>query len=302
MKSTVSLGIVLAILFSLLIVVPIVSAEKKSPDDEFKALHDDIQICNLLTGLYLSEEQVARITPLAQRAGALREEFESRRTGFARDNIALLTTMKREILETGDASPQTKQRHNAAKEAYDRVEERYQQEMKALNGDVQSILDENQKIIVAEYKPCLIPIKSISNPERIGSAGESDAILKVLSRARTMPEKKYLEKREQVLQKITPKLKKEFADEEIPAQLDNIRRVLDEARSMSDEEFELKKRDLALRIKPEKGENPRSALVRKIDRFLLNPRFVEVARQKQKNDRAGVHEKLRRDLSSSRSH
>src|SRR5512136_394582 len=83
-KNNSVLAIVLVILFSLVIVVPIVSAERNSSDDEFKALHDDIQICNLLTVLYLSEEQVEKIAPLAKRAGALREEFESRKKSFAR--------------------------------------------------------------------------------------------------------------------------------------------------------------------------------------------------------------------------
>lgn len=280
MKGNLLAGVTLGVILLFFITIPIFSAEKKSSEDEFKALRDDIQICNLLNGLYLSEEQIEKITPLAKRAGKLREEFKVQKETFARESIDILATMKREILEKGDAYLETKKRHNSMRDAFESVEYKHKEDMKKLNSEVQRILDENQKIIVAEYKPCLIPIKGIFNSERIGLAGENDAIIKILSRVRKISEDKYLKTRDHFIDRITPRLMNHFSEEEIPAQIENIKQVINEARSMSDEEFELEKSYLASRIKPVKNENTKMALIQKIDKFLLNPRFVDMANEK----------------------
>jgi hypothetical protein len=276
-KMLLSLGLALLLL---IVINPVRSAEKGSGD--FRTLHDDIQIGNLLTGLYLTDEQVAKITPLAREAGDSRKAFESRRDAFGNKSTDILAAVRNDVLSTGDARPETRKRFNETKGEFDKIEEAFRADMKRLNKKVQAILTDNQKCIVSEYKPCIIPIKSISNPERIGQSNNSDGIIKALSRARGIPAERYAEVKEKFLERIKPKLEKEMTEEEVPEHLKKIGQVVDEARAMSNEEFELKKSALAEKIGPNKKENENEALRRKIDRFLLNPRFPVVAEMRRK--------------------
>jgi hypothetical protein len=282
MKTRLVLSMTLALILIVSAINPLVSAEKKKGGGDFRIIHEDIQIGNLLTGLYLTDEQTARIAPLARRAGELRETFESQKDAYGKKNIAILAAVRDDVLRTGDASPETKKRFHAAKADFDRVEDTFRAEMKKLNRDVQSILTDNQKCIVSDYKPCIIPVKSIANPERIGQSANNDGIIRALSRAREISAEKFPQAKERFLEHLKPKLEKELSDEEIPGQLKKIDQVVNEARVMSNEEFELKKAALAEKISPTKKENENEAMRRKIDRFLLNPRFIAVTDMRKK--------------------
>ncbi|MDQ7822871.1 MAG: hypothetical protein RDV48_08770 [Candidatus Eremiobacteraeota bacterium] len=266
-------------------VLPICPAEKKSGGGaqagEFQALHDEVQIGNLLTGLYLTSEQVAKIAPLSAEAEREREHFAQVKEEFARESLPVLKNLRDEVMRTGDASEETKRLHNVIKSRFDREEEAYRDTMKSLNGKVQALLTDNQRIIVAEYKPCLIPVKSISNPERIGQSGDNEGAVKLLTRARELPEQALHRMKEKAAARIQKKLKKEIPEKEIPAFMESISQTIDKARAMSDDEFELRKGELAAKLMPpSKHEDPEKALFFKVDRFLLNPRFAAVAAMK----------------------
>jgi hypothetical protein len=110
-------------------------------------------------------------------------------------------------------------------------------------------------------------------------------VIRVLTRARMVARDKYPEMKKQFLSRITPRLEKHFSEKEIPSEIAAISQVMDQARAMSDEEFELKKNDLASKVKPRHVEGSEKDLERKIDRFLLNPRFPDVAQAKLRIDR-----------------
>ncbi len=258
-----------------------VSAEKDRLS-EVKTVHDDIQICNLMTGLYLSDAQTEKLIPLARRAGELKTRFEKTREDYMKKGCDVLQTLREDVIRTGDASESTKKRFYEVKGPFDKEEDAFKAEMKSLNKEVQSILTDNQKCIVANYKPCLIPIRSITNPERIGQASDNDGIIKGLTKIRDVPEDRYERAKKAIIDRVTPKLEKEIPEKEIPAFLEKINNVMDKARKMTPEEFEIQKTALADQIRPQKDINEDDALRNKINHFILNARFVDVVTAKKK--------------------
>lgn len=258
-----------------------VSAEKDRLSDA-KTLHEDIMICNLLTGLYLSDAQTEKLIPLARRAGEAKARFEKAKEDYLKKGNSVLQALRDDVIKTGDASESTKKRFHEIKGPFDKEEEAFRAEMKSLNKEVQSILTENQKCIVANYKPCLIPVRSISNPERIGQAGDNDGIIKGLTRVREVPEEKYERAKKVFLERVTPRLEKEIPEKDVPAFLEKISSVMDKARKMTPEEFEIQKAALAEQVRPQRDINESEALQHKIDRFILNARFIDVATAKKK--------------------
>jgi hypothetical protein len=258
-----------------------VSAEKDRVS-EVKTLHDDIMICNLLTGLYLSDEQLQKLIPLARRAGELKERFDRTKEEYMKKGCDVLQAVRSDVIRTGDASESTKRRYHEIKGPFEKEEDAFKAEMKSLNGQVQSILTENQKCIVASYKPCIIPIRSISNPERIGQAGGNEGVIKALTRAREVPQEKYEQAKKRFLEKVTPRLEKELDEKDIPAFLDKISAVMDKVRKMTPEEFEIQKSSLAEQLQPRRDVDEGDALRNKINRFILNARFIDVASARKK--------------------
>lgn len=256
------------------------SNEKNRKFDEAKNIHDDIQISNLLTGLFLSDDQIKQIMPLARKAGELKEAFQAKKESYAEKNIEILSAIRDEILRTGDPSELTKKRFHTIKSEFDNDEDNFKTNMKNLNKEVKKILTANQRIIVAEYKPCIIPVKSISNPEKIGQANGSEGIIKAIERARNTPDDLYAKSKEKILSRIAKKLEKYVKEKDIPGEIDRICKIIDEARSMSNADFEIKKSEMAEKIKPNNNEDPDEALMWKINRFLLNPRFISVIEMK----------------------
>lgn len=273
--------------FSLISTVTARTDEKDPLLQEFRNLNEDIKIGNLLTGLYLNDEQIKKIIPLAKQAGEYKAAFEAKREAYAKKGIKVFNTLREEILKSGDPSETAKRNYHDLKAEYEKYEDAFKENMDRLNKDVQKILTSNQKIIVTEYKPCIIPVRSISNPERIGQVTNNGAIIKGFERVRGVPDGSYAEAKKKLLARITQKLKKHVAEKDIPAELQKIGTIIDQVKAMPEQDYELKKNDLAERILPEKKkEDPDEALKWKIDRFLLNPRFITVTEMKSKPDRA----------------
>ncbi|MDQ7825139.1 MAG: hypothetical protein RDV48_20220 [Candidatus Eremiobacteraeota bacterium] len=277
----------------LAIMAPIFSDDKDGFPQQIDALNDQIQIGNLLTGLYLTDAQVAEIIPLSRRAGALRENVRNLRDSMVKKHgakyVSLLTTMREEIFKTGDASEESKKAFfNVESQVRDKKKE-MNEELQSLNKQVQAILTDNQKVIVAEYQPCVVPVQSITHPERIGASPDNSGVIKHLEDIREISGEDWPEKKAAILAKLTVKLKNKLMKDEVPSMLEKIGAVMEEARAMSADEFELEKEKLAARVVPaHEKESFDSALKWKIDKFLLHKSFAEVAEMKSGYDRTAA--------------
>ncbi|MBI3927436.1 MAG: hypothetical protein HY319_18000 [Armatimonadetes bacterium] len=140
---------------------------------------------------------------------------------------------------------------------------------------VDRILNENQKVMLEDFSCCLIPPQSLSEPVRIGQAGVPDWKVKLLQRARGVPNawwpvarKKIQDEMDRLAQVKDPGLT-EIQRNQARERLGS---VLDEARGLSDIDFELKKEELCSRTAAP-GQPPQSERIQRFKRafFLLQP-------------------------------
>jgi len=244
---------------------------------EIAELQAQIHSLNLVNHLYLTKDQASKLLALARENKALEESGERGLLAVKGPYVQALQSLRDELLKVPDPAPDVKKSFNAEKEKVDSLRESFEKSREGMVARARQVLSENQLIIVSEYKACLIPIKNLADPSRIGQASDNSVALRLLDKARTLPERKYLANKEKALHKLVEKLSRFYEAEEIPALMETISKTFDEARAMSDADYELKKGELAKRISPKEME-PRTgkALNNAIARFLLDPQAIVV--------------------------
>jgi hypothetical protein len=149
-------------------------------------------------------------------------------------------------------------------------------------GEVKRVLDQNQIVLVSEFIPCLIPVRSLTNPERIGQAQDTAGAEERLRAARRLPQHQVdamIPRAQEQMQAAL--LHKHLPTAELEARVADLPRVVAEARAMSDTEFEVKKTELAKRIMPpDKPAVAGEALERRIGEYLLCPNLAPIFAQR----------------------
>jgi hypothetical protein len=260
----------------------------------------DINFYNLINGLHLTKEQIRQIIPLAQQAKQSRDKW------MGQDNASNLASLRQELAELqrmkafadqgkdvpGYAVPgkHSFPRKNKAKAAIVNQSgnrEKYMQELKALENSLENILLPAQKQVLADYKPCLIPPKNLRDPVRIGQVANNAHGAEVLARLRQKNVREYF--LNTILQKYLEKVEEHsgpYTPEERQSILSNWEKVVQQARAMSDAEFEVAKEELAGKIQPpdkkkelqdmiskERKENDHPG---KSAKFLLDPDVIPI--------------------------
>lgn len=117
---------------------------------------------------------------------------------------------------------------------------------------IDELLTDNQKEMLKDFSCCLIPPQGLSNPVRIGQMDASVAEVRILEEVRKLPESTWKAYREKILKKLeyyqfikSP----DISDEAVRAFHKRAGSVLEHARSLSDEDFELQKEALVAEMK-----------------------------------------------------
>lgn len=188
---------------------PDTSAAKKLEDQGFRKfkdpclsysvdeLRDEINLLNLLNGLYLSDEQMLGIMLDADRANHARAAYHADVDKLNKEMEEHLGAMKQILVKAGyaasafeDQAYRTHQRkYEGALEEVEKIAGKARDEIAGLEGHVRTIVTENQKAIVEGYASCLIPTKDMKDPTRIGQANENKGReLEGLEQLRNAPE------------------------------------------------------------------------------------------------------------------
>jgi len=242
-------------------------------------LEREIQIVNLINGLYLTEEQTAKLLPVIKEAAALKDRRDTEQALAQRELIDIYRTLKEELLKCVDATSDTKKRYGAVHAREKAQEEGYAAGRKALVERVKEILSENQRIVTQEYSPCLIPLRSMVNPARIGQAGDSSEVERLLRemRNRRVALPQFLKMKQKFLEGARVKLEEKLPKDELGEELARMDKTLEEARVMADVDFELQKEQLIERLHPkEPPVKYVSILESHIGSFILDPRAIPV--------------------------
>jgi len=256
-------------------------ASPAQAETDVKKLHREVLLLNLINGLELSADQMSFILEKAKEAQEIREEFEDRAEENVDETFEALSDLRATLMRGEDISPSLQERVHRLQNANRGLREEYEEEMTRLALEVKETLGEHQFYALERFVPCLIPPEGEA---RIGQAEGTAPAERALGRIREMPDPMFERRKEQVAQMAL-----ELARRHLPKGLiinedeekDRIISIFEEARAMSDVEFELEKTNLAQQLKS-RYELPKlpSDVTVKIEGFLLDPLIVPLLEER----------------------
>jgi len=207
-------------------------------------LQREAQLLNLLDGLELRASQMRFILEKAQEAEEIRDELMN----GADENI-----------------------------------EEYQAEMTKIVREVKVILEQHQIYVLVHFASCFIPPQ---DEARIGQTDGATAAEEVLASIRAIPDARFEGNKGEIARRLIERLKSHLPggfilvinEEEETAR---ILSILDEARGLSDVEFELQKADLVQQVLFAYGfhESPVDTCL-KIEQHLFDPMIIPLLKEK----------------------
>lgn len=142
----------------------------------------------------------------------------------------------------------------------------------ALAGDVDGLLNDAQKAMLQDFSCCLIPPSGLSDPVRIGQADVSEEAMKILDQARAIPAASWPAKKEWLLdraEQIAVLRNPSATDADKKAVRDRVAAVYEKARSLSDVDYELEKKNLSAELKASPAPAPKGPLAKLQASFFL---------------------------------
>ncbi|MFQ5811877.1 MAG: hypothetical protein ACE5I2_01585 [Anaerolineae bacterium] len=246
-------------------------------------LRREVQLLNLLNGLELSEDQTRSLLEKAQEAQKIREEFKGKADENVEETVAVLSELRATLMRGENISDSSREQWHSIHGKNLELRKEYEGEMTRIAREVQEILEGHQIYALEHFVPCVIPPQGEA---RIGQAEDTTAAEGVLARIRAIPDARFERYKEEIARRIMERLKSHLRrgfvlaiNEE--AETARILSILEEARSLSDVEFELQKTDLVQRVKSA-YELPQASVdtCLKIERHLLDPRILSLLEEK----------------------
>lgn len=260
------------------------AAKEQCPEgQEVRDLLTDAHILNLLNGLYLSKEQMQGLLALAREAERDRNQVESQINASSQERIRALSDLRVALLANQGVPDDVAKRVIATKDTAREALEQLRKRQTARAEKATEFLTENQLTLVAEFKPCLLPPKDQRNPARIGQASSSSRFAKLLVNARKIPEDRYQQAKPRILARLEEGFKKHhlYPEDQIPQKVQEVGRMMDQARAMSDLDFEARKVQLAEQISPpEPAPLKGKRLQGRVSHLLINSRIIPILEQR----------------------
>jgi len=276
MKARVACLVLIAVAASAAAALP-----PRGPQTESDRLAADIRALNIINQLNLTQAQLDTIIPViredaGERAAMMRQKEETEPA-----MLAALTQLRSQVMDGFNTQQETERSFQQVKEPLERALESYMENHKRRSDQIYSVLTPNQRVLLAEYKPCIVPLKDYKDPARIGQASATSVIEKNLEQIRQIPERRFERMRPQRERMVAERLRKHYSEAEIPAKIREFEQVAAEARAMSDVEFHAKKSELAARIAPpEKPPAQGRALIGRVEEFLMAPNVLALMEHK----------------------
>ena len=247
---------------------------------EMVDLHRQVQLLNLINGLELTPEQMRFVLEKAQEAQETREELKGE--ADAEEMNTVLEEIRDTLMEGQNLSPELRERFFAAKADNERLMEEYQEDAARLAQEVEGVLEDHQLYALERYVPCIIP------PEgelRVGQAQGTGGGEAALERLRAIPDDRFERHKEEIARRVLERIREHLhgavviLDEE--AELERIAALIEEARALSDVDFELQKEALIEDLlAPYEATRPQSDLTATITRHLLDPAIIPLLEEK----------------------
>ncbi len=237
------------------------------------ATAEKIKIANLIIGLELTPQQISTLKNFQREVIQKKEELES--SFLAEKRKALLQEIYAQLRTRGRISPEVAREFHLINSRIKRQYEDFLEWERRKAEEFFAILKPYQQKALEDYVPCIIPPQKGS---RVGQANANSHILRALERIRQIPYFRWERVKHKIAQRIASRdpayLFMEKSERE--AREKEILGVLEEARELSDEEFLLRREELASKLKPEER---RRSPVLVIMKFLLSSEAAEVLQE-----------------------
>lgn len=277
--------------------------ELKELSGAVSALRADINLLNLINGMNFSTHQISHIIDCARQAGEIRAETKAQgeldvktaeKLKKVLEEIVSLTSKNQEVPQellgrSRELRLQLERKKHAARG------NKKSPRMDEIADNIRQILFKSQIEILVDYNPCLIPPKNLKNPVLVGQASDSGHAIKILERARSIPDEIYDIRKEKMIDRLMNEAEKhtKFTDAERETARQKLSKIIGESRSMSDVDFELNKEELArkadflnkmevLKAQLKELEGDENIIKHKIIAHLLDPRIVPLLETRRK--------------------
>lgn len=253
---------------------------------EVNDLRREINLINLVNGLYLSAEQMNQMLAILRKVEATRGEYKTKATSQVHEMEEILKEL-REILARNEEIDQglIRKFHHAKKKGED-LKEEFHSALMPYQDEMKRVLNGNQLALIEEFKPCVVPPHDVRNPVRIGQAsGDTRMGERLLTRVRQMDETLYQRRKPRLIERYIERVERHvgiFSDEERAEEESRVADIFKRARELADLDFDVQKGDLARELKEphEKALQSRHRKRRgdldKLGRFLLDPKLIPI--------------------------
>lgn len=258
------------------------SSAEEFKDEEIIALRDKIHVINLINGLYLSKEQLRLIATKAMELEMIKCDAEKEAKRYVKDYKSSLQELKGILMQNVGTIPEdVLRRYQELQMKLERVKRNYNKQVDKIIDGVKANLTGSQLYLIETYKPCVIPPKG---QERLGQLETNERFIKPLERIRSMSDEHYTKHRKKIANEFVQGAKKHLPRGikfDAKAALAKALSVFDEARALSNVEFEIKKEFLAASLKADLVPQPQGRDVNiMIEKFLLSPQAIAIVEGK----------------------
>ena len=255
----------------------------------FTGVHDlrkEITLHNLINGLYLSQDQIVQMLPVLRKVERLREEQRAKAISHARQMEEVLTKIRETVARDEEIGEDLAREFHQAKKKGEDLRAEFHGSMMPYQDEIKGILNENQRALINDFKPCVIPPRDTWDSARIGQAsGDTRMGERFLTRVRGMDERAYRRRKSFMIERYIARGERHvgvLGDDERAEEKRRVADILEKARELSDVDFEAQKGDLARELKGphEKAMQSRHRRHKgdldKVGRFLLDPKLIPI--------------------------
>ena len=255
--------------------------QKVYTPEEIQRKVRDMESLNLLKGLNLSSQQMKDLLPLLYDSRLVEQEVYE---GYKKDSeeaAKMLDMLKEKLKRDQGLDVKTEEAVWFALGTLYEYEYDQYRTMERLIKDTHKILNENQLRIISEYMPCVIPWSTVKAPDRIGQSGSIAKLEKLLDHMRTLKGKAYKQAKRDFLVELDWRLRIDRKEDDKVRQIlvGEIDSKLEEIHRMPENEYQIRKTDLAQSVRPPDLEilPPRvgEELDEYIAEYILNPSNIE---------------------------
>ncbi|NOZ20868.1 MAG: hypothetical protein GXP25_07235 [Planctomycetes bacterium] len=262
--------------------------------DPLEEVRQEIVYLNLINGLNLTPEQLAKIVKLADRRDMIVKSYAPRASALTREAKPLLAELKSTLEQQKEVPEDLAQRVTRINHRDKRLRQELMAQLARAGEEIEDILTDAQLTVVESYEPCVVLPPDRRDPVRAGQASNSAIGEEMLRRIRSMSDQEFRTRGRRMVDYGIERVSRNqgrLSSKEKAEERKRLLALVNKARAMSDTEFEMKKEELAKEFKPKQkikdlqhqiNEARIGTRISRAAQLLMNPTAIKVLRKRAK--------------------